>query len=192
MVVSGAVEGAVDDALLRRLLADHGHEPGPVYVKNGKHGLLQKLAGYNAAAQFSPWLVLVDLNGDAPCAGPFVAQHLPAPAPRMLFRVAVRQAEAWLLADRIGVASFLRVPRVRLPADPETLPDAKQALVNVARHSSKRAVREEIIPRPKSGRKTGPAYVPQMIEFIQQHWSPQRAALGSDSLQRCLHRLSEI
>ncbi len=115
LVVSGAVEGVVDEAVLRRLVRDSGHHAGSVYTKHGKSGLLEKLSGYNDAARIVPWVVLVDLDGDAECPPPFVAQHLPGPAPEMHFRVAVRQIEAWLLADRPQLARFLGVQRSEVP-----------------------------------------------------------------------------
>jgi hypothetical protein len=192
VIVSGAVEGPVDDAVVRRLLRQSGHEVGPIYIKNGKAALLQKLLGYNAAAQLGPWLVLVDLNGDAPCASPFVAKHLPSPAEHMIFRVAVRQVEAWLLADRSRFARFMRVSQTRLPNDPDSLVNSKKSLIEIARHSSDRRVREEVLPQAGSGRQVGPGYVASMIEFIELYWKPEEAAARSDSLRRCLGRLSAL
>jgi hypothetical protein len=192
VIVQGAVEGSVDDALLRRLLRETGHQPGAIYSLNGKPGLLKKLDAYNGAARISPWVVLIDLNSDADCAPPYVAEHMAVPSEYMTFRVAVREAEAWLLADRPRLARFLGVSQIRLPTDPESVADPKQAVVNIARHSSRRAVRDEIVPSPGAGRTTGPAYVAQMIEFITRHWHPQSAAARSESLRRCLDRLAEL
>ena len=39
-----------------------------MHGKKGKDGLLRNLDGYNRAARFSPWVVLVDLDHDADCA----------------------------------------------------------------------------------------------------------------------------
>jgi hypothetical protein len=64
-VISGAVEGIVDEAVFTRIVRAVRAEPGPVYGKNGKPQLLERLPGYNNAARFSPWLVLVDLDHDA-------------------------------------------------------------------------------------------------------------------------------
>lgn len=192
MVVSGAVEGLLDDAVLRRMLREAGHDPGPIHIKNGKSAVLEKLEGYNAAAGFMPWVVLVDLNGDADCAPTFVAEHLQAPAEQMLFRVAVRQVEAWLLADVVRFARFIGVSRARLPGNPESLANSKRAVVEIARYSKRRSVREEIVPNPASGRQVGPGYVASMIEFVQTSWNPEEAAARSDSLRRCLGCLSRL
>lgn len=75
--ISGAVEGIVDEAVLRRLVQHVGAQAGPVHGKNGKTHLRQRLNGYNQAARFSPWVVLVDLDHDADCAPPFQVTWLP-------------------------------------------------------------------------------------------------------------------
>jgi hypothetical protein len=99
-IVTGAVEGDLDEAVLRRILADYGITLGLVHGRRGKAFLLQCLNGYNNAAKFAPWVVLVDLDRDCVCATSCVRQWLNNPAPQMCFRIAVRSIEAWLLADR--------------------------------------------------------------------------------------------
>lgn len=194
-VVSGAVEGIVDEAVFRRLVRSVRAEAGPSYGKNGKGHLLQRLGGYNNAARFSPWLVLIDLDHDADCAPPFVAAKLPAPAVFMCLRVAVRKIEAWLLADRERLAKFLDVSVGLVPTDPEDLADPKQTLVNLARRSRSRDISRDLVPRHGSGRSEGPAYASRLIEFIsrQRHgWRPSVAARSSDSLARCLSSLRRL
>lgn len=190
-MVSSAVEGPVDESVILRLLAHTRLAPGPVYGKKGKVHLLDKLTGYNNAARFAPWLVLVDLDDDD-CAPEFVATHLPAPSGGMLLRMAVREVEAWLLADRESLAGYLRVPISKIPSHPEGLPDPKQTMVNLARHSIRREIREDMIPDPESGRDVGPAYSSRMIEFALDYWDPGVAVGSSDSLRRCVQRLEEL
>ncbi|MGH2904282.1 MAG: hypothetical protein ACRDK7_11985 [Solirubrobacteraceae bacterium] len=186
------VEGIIDEAIVRTLLGHTGHVAGTIYVQGGKSKLLSKLAGFNAAARFSPWLVLIDLNGDAPCAPEFVAAMLPNPSSQMVFRIAVRQAEAWLMGDTEQLASYLRVSRPRVPNDPEGEGDAKQTMVNIARNSRDRHIREDMVPTPASGRKTGPNYAGRLIEFATRRWRPEVAAGRVESLNRCLQRLATL
>ncbi len=169
-----------------------GRSPATIYVQGGKARLLTKLTGYNAAAALSPWIVIVDLNGDARCAPDFVQLHMPAPAAQMAFRVAVRQAEAWLMGDREQLASYLRVSQRQVPTDPESEPDAKQAMVNIARRSRDRHVCADMVPTAASRRKAGPNYAGRMIEFATQRWRPDVASQRVDSLCRCLQRLSAV
>jgi hypothetical protein len=80
LVVSGAVEGLTDEAVLRRLIIEAGGQVGPIYGKVGKAHLLKQLGGYNRAAAVAPWVVLIDLDNDASCAPPFRTGCLAAPA----------------------------------------------------------------------------------------------------------------
>src|SRR5262245_27099002 len=99
VAISAAVEGIVNEAVVRTLIIFIGASLGPVHGKQGKPFLLQRIRGYNAAAQHAPWIVLIDLDRDHDCAPPLRAAWVPEPAPRLCFRVAVREVEAWLLAD---------------------------------------------------------------------------------------------
>jgi hypothetical protein len=157
--------------------------------KNGKTHLRQRLSGFNQAARHAPWVVVVDLDHSAECAPPFCRDWLPHPSAHMCFRVAVREIEAWLLADRERLARFLSIASGRVPANPEALDDPKLALVNLARHSRRRDIRDDMVPRPSSGREVGPAYTSRVIEFVESQWRPEVAAHLADSLRRCRLRL---
>lgn len=190
--VSFAVEGPTDDAIVRRLAEHVGVEVHIVLPPSGKQAALGRLKGLNHAARGQRWYVLVDLDQDAPCPGEFVRRHLPHPAPLMRFRLAVPSIEAWLLADRAGFARFLGVPLAKMPLLPETLPDAKQTIVELARHSSRREVRDGIPPRSGSGKKTGALYSSKLIEFGLQHWDIESSRSISKSLDRAALRLAEL
>lgn len=136
--------------------------------------------------------MLVDLDRDAECAPPLVAEWLPAPAPLMRFRVAVRAVEAWLLADRETIAAFLRVSLSRIPDDTDALPDPKRYLVSLARGSRRRDIREDMVPRDGSGRSVGRAYSSRLVEFVDQMWRPDEAARHSESLRHCWQRIAEL
>jgi hypothetical protein len=191
-VITLAVEGPVDVPVARRLLATVGLEAGPVYGKGGKTSLDQKLHGFNRAAAFSPWLVLRDLDHDEPCPGVLVARLLPRASARMCFRIAVRETEAWLLADRDQIAAYLSVPVSLVPGDPEQLDDPKQALVNLARKSRRRILREDLVPLEGSTAKIGPGYLARVSEYVGGPWRPEVAARTSQSLARCLAALQRL
>lgn len=191
-MISAAVEGLVDEVVVRRVIEYSGGIPGPVHGKRGKAHLRLKLRGYNNAASFSPWVVVFDLNHDAQCAPPLVAALLPEPAPNMCVRIAVREVESWLLADRRRFASFLGVAADQTPTYPEQLSDPKATVVQLASRSSRRDLREDMIPRPGSGRAVGVGYVGRIIEFVQTKWRPDVAAESAESLHRCLNRVSDL
>ncbi len=194
-VVTGAVEGDLDEALLRRILDHVGLSLRAVYGRKGKQFLLQSINGYNNAAQYAPWIVLVDLDRDCDCAPPCAQKWLAKPSARMCFRVAVRAIEAWLLADRERLAQLLGVSVAWLPANPDRLDDPKRELVNLARRSRRRAVRDDLVPRQDSGRSVGPLYTTRMIEFLQDEtagWRLDQALRVSESLERCVLRLRNL
>jgi len=190
--INAAVEGIVDEAVVKRLIDFAGGFPGGVYGKNGKPQLRKNIKGYNNAARRSPWVVLVDLDHDEECAPLLRDEWLPQPAPKMCFRIAVREVEAWLLADRKGIASFIGLSQSAVPRDPEAVDDPKKAMVDLARRSRRRTIREDMVPREGSGREVGPAYSSRMIEFVHRDWSPGMAMEASDSLRRCVECLTKL
>jgi len=179
-----AVEGVTDEAVAKRLLLEAGLEPGPVYGRGGKRTLDERLAGYNNAARFSSWLVLRDLDDDAPCAPDLRRKLLPNPAQRMRLQIAVHAIEAWLLADGESLSDFLSVSRTRVPDSPEVVLHPKRVLVELARRSRRRAIREALVPAPGTTARVGPGYAAALIEFAAQHWRPHVAASRSESLAR--------
>lgn len=190
-VVTAAVEGDIDEAAARRIAREQGIELSRVFGKAGKPMLVKRLHGYNRAAAREPWWVLLDLDQDAECAPPHLAELLPNPCRHMKLRIVVRAIEAWFLSDRAAFAKFFRVRLSLIPSAPEQLADPKQTVVDLARQSSSSRVRNSVVPRPGSGRKVGPGYAATMIEFAERHWDPSTAAASCNSLLRCRTRLPE-
>jgi hypothetical protein len=180
------VEGSLDEQVAKKVLRSLGIEVFKVYEKRGKSPILQHLKEYDRRAKHSyfPWIVLVDLDDEEECAPLVIKKYLPQSGPRLAFRVAVREIEAWLLADRERVANFLGVPRERIPHQAEGEEDPKGTIVKLARRSRIRSIKEELLPREGSGAKQGPLYTSRMIEFVLSKWRPEVAAKGSDSLAR--------
>lgn len=187
--VSVAVEGTVDEAAVRRIAGVVGFQIMAVYGLKGQQWLLPRLSVYNEAARHANWLVLLDVNSRAACAPHFLQDHFPSPSSGMRLRLAVRAVESWLLSDRQRMAHFLSVAEGRLPDAPDLEADPKRSLVEIARHSRSRDVREAIVPMPMSGRSVGPGYVGKVLDFVAR-WDPVTAAEASDSLRRCLAALN--
>lgn len=187
--ISGAVEGPTDEAVLSRLIDEVGCRRGPLYGKMGKAFLRTRVNRYNAAARFSPWVLLVDLDDSHRCAPELRNEWLLSPAPKMCFRVAVRAVEAWLLADAERFSDFFHIPRRIIPPSVESIPRPKEALVNLIRKSRRKRIREDMVPRPGSVRAVGPAYTSRIIEYAlngTEGWRPRVAAERSISLARCM------
>jgi hypothetical protein len=192
LYISGAVEGIVDEAVLRTIVESVGAELSYVYPVGGKPQLDKRLSGYNEAAKYSPWCVLRDLDMDAVCPADLIDRLLPAPASAMCLRIVVRAVEAWLMADRQRMASFLSVSSAAIPVSPEDADDPKETIINAARRSRKTAVRNGMVPRPGSGRSVGAGYTSLMIEYARTRWRPEVAAESSESLRRCIVCLKNL
>lgn len=193
--VSLAVEGTLDEKVLRRLLdqvASERLEPGICYTQNGRERLKQNTPRFNQAARFQPFVILADLEADD-CAPTLIEDWLPAGAhPNLALRIAVRKVESWLLADRRACAGFLGVSERLLPGQPDNEPDPKLALVNLARRSRSRRIRDDVVPVAGSTSSVGRNYVGQLTRFILQDWDARRASQQSDSLRRAITALQHF
>jgi hypothetical protein len=185
-VFTGAAEGLLDGVVLRRLVNSLGYEIPTVFGETGVANLLNALDGYNKAAEYSPWAVVFDLD-QTECAPALLADVLPVRSRYMCCRVAVREIESWLMGDSERLASFLSVPQSAVSGSPDELADPKEAMVNLARRSRKRAIRAQMVPAAGAGA-TGPAYTATLIEFTTSEfgWRPEVARVASESLDRAI------
>jgi hypothetical protein len=69
---SAAVEGVLDEAVLRRILVDLDLGLDRVFGQQGKTFLRERIAGFNHDARFRPWIVVVDLDRDAEALAAFL------------------------------------------------------------------------------------------------------------------------
>jgi hypothetical protein len=86
----------------------------------------------------------------------------------------------------------LSVAGHHIPAAPENLPNPKQMMVNLARKSRKRAIREDMVPVPGTTARVGPGYTFRIMEFATTLWRPEVAARVSNSLARCISALQRV
>ena len=180
------VEGLVDEAAVRKLFSDLSLTAGAFY-HTSIPAFETRLRRFNEAARHTPWFALCDLDREE-CAPVRLRRYLPDPAHGMCFRIAVRTVEAWFLADREGMARFLRVAKGSVPVSPEEEPDPKSSLMALARRSRSRAIREGLVPIAGDRRSVGAEYALIMSEFARDHWSPRRAANRAPSLRRTIER----
>ncbi len=161
-----------------------------VIVARGYGRLKTHAAAYNEASRFTPFLLLTDLDQwECPpgLVGDWLGGH--RLAPDFLFRVAVRELEAWLLADHLGVSRFLHIDVSTIPPYPESLDDPKRTFVRLAERCRARALREGLVPAPGSTAQVGPRYVDLITGFVEKTWSPARARRFSPSLDAAIRAL---
>ncbi len=190
ITVHVATEGKLDFAVAERLLADVNAQAKQASRWRGRNYLIEQLNGFAQAARYTPhtpWLVLLDLDRD-PCAPQLLTEALTHPTPNLIVRVAVREIEAWLLADT-DIASTLRIPKDRIPRDPDSIDMPKRVIVQLVRaHCKNSRIQREVLPA-LPGPAIGVGYNDLLIEFVRKDWEPRRAAARSDSLARCLRAL---
>lgn len=187
-----AVEDDLSEAALRRVLSDSGrpYAIGACYLGQGFGYLRRTIRGFNNAAKSTPFLVLTDLD-KIDCPPDLIGTWLPEPIhPNLMFRVAVREVEAWLLADRAGFARFLGIRQVLVPRDADAIDDPKACLINLARKSPHSDLRSDIVPPPGSTRQIGPNYNGRLTSFLQNRWDISVAKQCSPSLLRTVNAVS--
>lgn len=191
--VHSIVEGTIDEAVSIRLISETGHIPGTVYGKHGSGYIRKKIAAFNQSAHGINYLALVDLmDTGMDCAPLAVNNWLPHPNAGMTFRIVVREIESWLMADRDGIAELLAIKTNKVPQLPEMEPDPKLTLVNLARRSRLKSVKNAFVPQINSSAETGRLYVSEMSKFAQTKWNIARARANSPSLDRCIHKLASL
>ena len=160
-----------------------------IYNRGGNGYLKRIIYGLNNAAKGVPFLVATDLD-QYDCPPALIDDWLAHPKHHnLLIRVAVHEAEAWVLADREGFASFLGITAARIPEDVEALAKPKETLIQLARASRKRYIRDDICPLPSSTSRIGPNYNARLGGFVSQSWNPTAARVRSPSLDRTIDRL---
>lgn len=188
-----AVEDDLSGAVVERLLSYSGSNfVTRVHNVHGYGNLKKGMTKFREASRFIPHIVLTDLDR-SPCPPSLIddwkATELPT---NLLFRIAVREVEAWLLADRTGISEFLHIDVTKVPYYPEMEDDPKRSLINLARKCRKRRFSEEIVPSPQSSASIGPLYNYHFINFVNTRWDIREACQNAPSLDRALSRISSF
>ena len=136
-----------------------------------------------------PHLLLTDLD-TAPCAPELIQEWLGTAAHKnFLLRVAVREVESWLLADRAGMAGFLHLSEAQIPSAAETVARPKEEIVRLASLSPDAEIRDNLVPRPGSTATTGRLFTRSLVGYVRDRWDVEAAGRNADSLARALNAL---
>jgi len=190
--VALATEDELSEAVCERLVEDAGLTVVLRLRKDGFGYLRANMAKWCDLAQRGPAVLLVTDLDRADCAPRLMTDWLGSrPRPeRLLFRVAVREVEAWLLADAVGMATLLG-SRARVTARPEALLDPKAELLRLARRAP-RAVRDDLLADRGAISYQGLGYNHRLCAFVRTTWDPDRASRRSQSLASARQRLQEL
>jgi len=194
ILINLAVEDDLSEAVLKAIL-NQSHLPflvGQCLKKNGNGYIKKILPGLNHAAKVLPYLVLTDLDNNN-CPLSLIEKWLPQPKhPNLIFRVAVIEVEAWLLAHRDAFAQFLGISVDLIPYDVDAIPDPKQFLIELTKKSKKRDLKAAILPFKNSTAKVGKDYNSPLIQFVDQYWQAELAKPHSQSLRRAINAIANF
>lgn len=187
-----ATEDPLSEAVALRLISDI---PTPCFIQHklGRTGngyLRSRMGSWYQMAQQQVMLVLTDLDR-ANCLVEFRDQWLDGPPPaNLLFRIAVREVESWVLADHVAMRALVGTKGV-LPLAPDELADPKQSLLKLAKSAPKH-IREDLLKTIDGNLAQGLGYNARLTAWVNSEWSPQRAAERSPSLARARSRLNDV
>jgi hypothetical protein len=193
LYVGLATEDELSEAVGKRLLAEIEQpiEANLLFRKNGDGYLRSNIKKWCALALQQPVILITDLDKN-PCPARlmddwFVGDVRPT---NLVFRVAVKEVEAWLLADHDAMRELIG-EKGKLPIQPDMLPDPKQHLLELARKAN-REVRQDLIKASGAVASQGIGYNARLADFVAKSWNPMRAANRSPSLQKAIVRLQEL
>lgn len=192
--VALATEDELSEAVGKRLLIDAGYQldPAPLLRRNGSGYLRSKMDSWCEMAKRKPVFLLTDLDRTA-CPVELRAAWIGNrnPSENLVMRIAVREVEAWILADHQALKTIVG-GRGSLPADPDLIPDPKQYFLRLVAKQARREVREELVAGAGAIASQGIGYNARLSHLVSTVWSPERAALRSKSLHKARIRLSEM
>jgi len=165
------------------------------FVKGGFGNIRREMKKYNALAHSAHVIVLIDLNSDVECAPLKLGEYLHfTKNPNLIFRIAVREIESWLLVDRENFAEFMGIGANGISTQPEQIDDPKNVIFALARKSRKKVIKEDIPPLLGSLAKTGKNYNGRLIDFVHNYWDIDRArrVLSRKSLDRAMIALENM
>jgi hypothetical protein len=192
--VNIAVEDALTESLLIKVLSviPNRYATNTIYNRGGNGYLRRNVNAFNLAARGIPFLIGTDLDRyDCPLA--LLQDWLVQPKHHnLLLRVAVHEAEAWVIADKENFAKFLGIRSALIRDDPESIQNAKGELIHLASRARKKDIRQDICPPARSTRTVGPNYNPRLAAFVRQLWDPNVARQRSKSLAHTIDRLIDF
>lgn len=188
--VAIATEDELSEALCQKLVSEVGLRSFLQLRRGGNGYLRSRMDAFCKMAQNYPVIVLTDQD-KTPCASHLISDWLKNKIvpENLLLRVAVREVEAWLLADDAAIRDHFGV-NVRAP-NIESIDDPKQFLLEAMRKST-RAIRNSLVDVRRGKAACGVGYNNELVNFVDEAWDPTRASLNSDSLARMRRRLFEL
>lgn len=161
------------------------------YSGNGFGYLKTNIKGFNQASVVNPHFMLTDLD-KYECPVALISDWIDFELnDNFIFRIAVREVESWVLADRENLSKYFRVSIANFPQNPDAETDPKNTLIKLAMRSKKRSIREDVVPINQNAG-IGPNYNGCLSIFVFKNWDIEKAIQNSDSLRRTYEKLRDF
>ncbi|WP_157655410.1 DUF4276 family protein [Burkholderia ubonensis] len=187
-----ATEDEISEQVGLRLIRDSGFEVGLCLRNRGNGYLRKRVSNFCEMAKTQPVLLITDLD-QIKCPEELIKDWLGTrnKPDNLIFRIAVREIESWLLADHEGIRHLFGRKTLKLPVDPDDLADPKQTLLRLAENAV-REVRDDLVVSKGSVAAQGLGYNSRLSDWIRDSWDPERASSRSSSLKRTQISLTKL
>lgn len=188
--ISLVYEDDLSGCIIRKILKDE-FQITTEYNKHGFGGIKKKIQGYNNASMYGNFFVLTDLD-TSECAPLLIKNWLHnEKKPNLIFRVAEKEIESWVMADRKNFALFLGISKENIPVECDKIDKPKEFLLNLVKKSKRKYIKEDMLPKYE-GDVFGPDYTGCLSTFINDMWSLESAVQNSKSLNRAVAAIKKL
>jgi hypothetical protein len=190
-------EDQLSDVVLRKIVCRYAPLNEFEIISFGKRGrgyIQNKINDFNNQQNIH-FLILADLDSDK-CAPELLNKWLKRPLRHnIVFRIAVREVESWLLADTKGISQYLNLDPLFIKKEvnnPDCLSNPKLKLLSFVKRCKNRNLREDLLREDNAVYRQGPGYNSRMSLYVKKYWKLERAVLVSDSFQRALNSIEQL
>lgn len=184
------VEDSIQETTARKVLTRYAPQitVGKALGGRGAGYIDNRIEQFIRSAGPIPFIVFRDLD-QLECAPLLSRLLLPrGSSDRLLLCIAVREVEAWLIADRDNLKTYLGVSKLESGA--ESILNPKEYLIKIARRSRRKSIRDGLVPTGSAVR--GKLYNAILLQFVINHWDTEKARRGSSSLERFIRKVGEF
>lgn len=200
-------EDPVTCEILKRIISDYAPSlmvKGALPARGSE--IKSKMAAFNLMASSYPVVLLSDMDTDdcAPIAKNNLTKGIAVIHDNFIINIAVDEAEAWLLADRDGLAKYLGVKIEVMPIAEEqkfggmhkrtemavSLKSSYFLTHNIISTSTDKELKAQISAPGKACK--GPEYNSAIVPFIQNSWNIEMARKNSYSLDKAIMRIQSL
>lgn len=190
-------EDKIHELILRKILryVDYGianieknYKP-----RGGKSYIDKNLRKFLEAARHKNIIVLRDLDDDAECAPGFLESNQVGAREGFCYRLAVREAEMWLVADAENFSRYFGISESQISRRIyEGSRHPKRAMLELIYRGSKpQSFKKKYVTNNAGQFRQSTSYNTEMAEFIE-YWSIDIARQNSQSLQRAIDAIESL